>query len=321
MTFHVSCAHSHLYDFETASLIEGLKNLGIIVYANSPINGAIERDLEESEADFYIEFANRGVKTDLIRSFSEKNKKHLVYVNGEDLQDDNPYNIHWDCFRYSKDYGIYFRREFYTGLVGENEFPLQFSAMDEYFQYECTDKDDSIVFPSSGEYDNRRIILEYIGNNNLPVRCGRIGIFRHSVKPEGRSAYYRRLNSALAVISAFGWGEDTARFWEAAAAGACVITQRFNIEMPYPYTHMDNVIFFDHPSELVDIVEGIKSGNIDAYGIGKACKKHTSRYHSSIARAKYFLKVICDNEDEMLKREGFGSIKERIECENISLAL
>lgn len=321
MPFKVVCAHSHLYDFETASLIEGLKNLGIAVYADHESNGAEKIDISDVVPDLYIEFANRAVNTELVNHLSRENKKKLVYVNGEDLQDDSHYNRYWDCFRYASDYGIYFRREFYRGKVSGNEFPLQFAAMDEYFHYPNDMKDGTIVFPSAGEYDNRKMIIDYIELNCLPIEVGRIGHFRHSVKPGDRSRYYNRLSSATAVISSFGWGEDTARFWEAAASGACVISERFNIEMPFPYEHMKNVIFFDHPSEIVDIATKIEHGEIDASKIGSACKEHTERYHTTTARAKYFLDVICKNEERLLGMEGYSSVREKIECERINLEL
>jgi hypothetical protein len=263
----------------TANIIEGFVELGHEV-DRKPVPSKVYNLL--------IEHANRGVDSNLTAAISLTNDLCPIYINGEDFFDNHPYNQEWGCFRYPEKYKLYFRREVLPwNRRLSHEFPLPFGLYSNYLKHYNEQKEDLCIFPSAGEYPNRREIIRYIKEFNLPIKVGRVGKFRHSVTVQGSDDYYKHLNRAKVIISSIGWGQDTARFWEALSTGACVISEQLDLEMAHPFTHMENVIFFTHPSELVDIFNNLDS--IDIETIGKKGREHALKYHMTRNRAKFVI--------------------------------
>lgn len=303
---------SPLHDFQASSLIEGLKNLGVEVYGDIGNNGAKKADLEKEKVDLFVECSNMKVNTNLAKYLSHLQKKMLIYLNGEDLEDSHSYNISNNSCRYPDDYGLYFRREYRKSECHENERSLQFGIANEYLKYYNPHKDGSILFPSSGEYENRRYIKDVLDAFHPEVRTGRIGnSFFHSRSPTDRTEYYTQINKASVIISAHGWGEDTARFWEAVCTGACVISQRFTINMNEPFTDGENILFFDHPSELSGILEEISTGLIETRNIGNKCREFALKHHTTTKRAEYFLKEVEEYERIILTESGYTALMKK----------
>ena len=276
----------------TANIIEGLEELG-----HKITRFTSDTDLDKLRGlkhHLIIEFSNRYVDSSITNTYDWGNSP-IIYINGEDFLDDHPYNIEWKCFRSPDKYKLYFRREMLPWYKKQDhEYPLSFGVYPKYLEHHHKEKNGEYIFPSSGEYPNRREIIRYIKENKLPVKVGRIGQFRHSITPHATDDYYEVLNSASVIISSLGWGQDTARFWEAVATGACVISERVDILMDNPFTHMENVIFFDHPGELVQIFNDIEDGLIDINKIGEAGRAHALEYHMIRNRAKYVLDKVFE---------------------------
>ena len=272
----------------TANVVEGLLELGHEVYGDTP--GCSTSPLEEIEYDLLIEFSNRSVNSSLTKYLSATQNLSPIYINGEDFLDDHAYNREWDCFRDPKNYKLYFRREmrpFYKKMA--NEYPLPFGVYPKYLEHYNPNKNGDFIFPSNGEYPNRREIMRYILENNLPVKLGRIGEFRHSITDHGTDDYFKYLNDASVIVSACGWGQDTARYWEGLATGACVISEKVDLVIPNPLTHMENIIYFEHPFELIEIFSDIKEGKIDIETIGRKGREYVLNNHMVKQRAEYIL--------------------------------
>jgi hypothetical protein len=288
----IACIVSPLHDMLTANIIEGLEELGHKIWKFDP--SADTDRLRGIWFSLVIEFSNRDVDSSITNTYDWGNSP-IIYINGEDFLDDHPYNIEWKCFRKPDRYKLYFRREMLPWYKKQDhEYPLPFGVYPKYLEHYNEEKNGESIFPSSGEYPNRREIIRYIQENQLPVKVGRIGQFRHSITPHATDDYYEVLNSSSVIISSLGWGQDTARFWEAIATGACVISERIDILMENPFTHMENVIFFDHPSELVQIFKDIKEGRIDTKKIGERGREFALEHHMIKNRAKYVLDKVLE---------------------------
>ena len=194
-------------------------------------------------------------------------------------------------------------RPFYKKM--DHEYPLPFGVYPKYLKHYNSNKNGDYIFPSNGEYPNRREIMRYIMENEIPVKLGRVGEFKHSITEHGTDDYFTYLNEASVIVSACGWGQDTARFWEGLATGACVISEYVDLVMDNPLTHLDNIIFFEHPSELVNIFSDIEKGKIDIEAIGRRGREFVLKNHMIKNRAEYLLN----------KAEEYNLIKESvIEC-------
>lgn len=290
-------------DLISQTLVEGLKELGHTVVSDRGLNGAPVGNLDDHSFDFYVEHSGIDVDTNSSFGISMKYKKLLAYVNGDDLFEEHPWTAYTDGSRYSEDYEIYFRREFFEKYKKENELPFQMGIMKHYLQHVQSEKTDSIIFPSNGEYPNRQSLIEYLKESVPYVKTGRIGTFVHVVNTHAsREEYYKEIGKARAIIVSHGWGQDTARFWEAVATGAVVIAQRLRITMPHPFTHMENVLWWDHPSEAISLIERVKNGEF--LEIGLAAREHGLKYHTTRARANSFLEALRRHEFLRLQHLG-----------------
>lgn len=284
----IACVVSPLHDMLTANIVEGLEELGHNVHKFVTWED-VEKNSYGLPFHLVLEFSNRHVDSTIAPRLLQKDNT-IIYINGEDFRDDHPYNIEWKCFRTPDKYPLYFRRELYTYSPREShEYPLPFGVYPKYLEY-STDKKSGIIFPSSGEYPNRREIIRYLQESELNVSIGRKGNFRHSITAHASDDYYKYINSAEVIISALGWGEDTARFWESIVTGACVISERFHLDMDHPFEDGKHVLFFDHPVELIEILKKINNGEIDIKKIGQAGKEHAIKHHMIKNRAEYVLR-------------------------------
>lgn len=270
----------------TANIVEGFKELGHKVYEFTEESQVINHSLQCF--DLIIEFSNRHVDSSITKEL-ENNYRKAIYINGEDFRDDHPYNIEWKCFRRPEDFPLYFRREMYTHSPRlPHEYSLQFGVYPKYLDFYNEDKE-GFIYPSNGEYPNRREVIRYIQEKKLPIALGRKGNFRHSFTVTASNDYYQYINKAEVIISSLGWGEDTARFWEAVSTGACVISERFHLDLEHPFIDGENVLFFDHPYEIEGIIKKIQSGEIDAKEIGRKGREHALNHHMIMDRAQYVI--------------------------------
>jgi len=306
----IGCFVSTNEDLLTQTLVSGLKSLGHDVVSDRGNNYTRKVDYEKEDGfDLFIEFSNACVDTMLAFNVSSAHNGQLVYVNGCDFEDEHFLEIYQDSFRYPSDYKVYFRREYRSKLANGNEYPLQFGIEDRYLKYNNKDKSIFATFPSNGEYANRLSLKSYIEENFSDVITGRIGNWVHQSPKDDRDLYYEHISKAKAIVVAHGWGEDTARFYESVATGAIVIAQRFTIDVYRPFTHGENILFWDHPSEVVKYLKEVRDGKWDH--IGPACKEFALKNHTVKERAKYFFDILKKIEFYSLAESGAGAILQK----------
>lgn len=287
--------NARIYDFTSATLIEGLKNLGHHVLCSEASNygagvAAPELIAHAPSADLVVLGSNVGANVGL---FAQLRNERRVFVDGSDQQSVAlPANIEVKAI---------FKRELNRAAQLEPDapvFPLPFAAEDRYFPSVAPQKD---------------IALSFLANMNTnPLRYSihqRIGKLQHSDPilsgSTGESSYNGHNGNALPTpryreillrsrisVNVPGAGYDCARYWEILASGAMLMTWEPDIVIPEPFNDgIDCVTFgslaefdqkaryyLDHP----DRVEAIARR-----GVERLLEHHTTR-----ARAGYFLRSV-----------------------------
>jgi len=285
--------NARIYDFSSATLIEGLRNLGHTVLCSEASNygAGVAHDIliaEAPSADLIVLGSNLGANLGL---FAQLRNERKVFVDGSDHQSVAlPHNIEVKAI---------FKRELSRVVELEPDAPmfaLPFAAEDRYFASAPVRKD---------------IALSFLANMNTnPLRHSihqRIGRLRHPAPivsgSTGESSYngvngnplptprYRDilLRSRIGV-NVPGAGYDCARYWEILAAGAMLMTWEPDIVIPEAFSDGVDCVTFSSLAEFddkaryyldrADLVEAIAQR-----GVERLLQHHTTR-----ARAQYFLR-------------------------------
>lgn len=101
--------------------------------------------------------------------------------------------------------------------------------------------------------------------------------------------YFNQLNNSRISISIPGGGFDTLRFWEILGQGSLLISKRITIQMPNSFHEGIHYLAFDTLSELDDVLEWTYNHSNEVDRIRKAGHEYALNYHSSEARARYFI--------------------------------
>ena len=304
------------YDFCSASLIEGLncliaKGVKVEIKCSERSNYAATKywnfcdtnsdSLQNfgDESDFVLITSNNGVKEGLIKSSWEDK---LVYLDGEDKY---IYN------RKPEDYLIYFKREMRINQEHEhNVFPFPFAAENRYFHIKPDFENFHIhrnisVCCMFGPHDStkpwRKNIEDKLIEMNIQnsfIKNNYDGISTVDIDTGGRdhSSYYATLANSKIAVDAYGaYGCNAGRFWESLAAGCLLFTQPILIHMPNAF-NINHLIQFSSPStmekEIKDFLRDTKEANKMMVEIAKNGYEHLLRYHTTEARARYFLDTL-----------------------------
>jgi spore maturation protein CgeB len=90
-------------------------------------------------------------------------------------------------------------------------------------------------------------------------------------------------------VDAWGGGDCNARFWEIVANKSCIIYQKHNIIIPYPYKDLFNCIEFKTVKEFEEKIVYVLNNKKLLEEITNNCYEHSMKYHTSYHRAKYML--------------------------------
>lgn len=113
--------------------------------------------------------------------------------------------------------------------------------------------------------------------------------------------YHKILSLSRMGITMRGSGRDTLRYWEIPLYRTVMVADgTMGCYHPHPFEHEKTALFYRSVKELEEIVERNMSsfpimGDLDP--IARAGQAHLKRYHSSMARAIFFLERINENID------------------------
>ncbi len=298
---------SPIYDYLTATLIEGLTLLGHRVLCSENSNYGIkisDDDIVEyaESADLIIVGSNHGVRSYLVQGVSNPRK---VFVDGSDSQNFNIEN--------SIRFKLIFKRELnrkYTEAEREFIYPLPFAAERRYFigKSDIVQKDLLVTFLANMDTNPLRYSIHQRLRNFSDPRIISGKTHERAYNPQRSESipletpiYRTMLHRSLISINVAGAGYDCARYWEILAAGAMLFTQELDIVIPNGFTDgVDCVVF--HSLEDFDekVTYYLKhqelSKKIAAKGYQRLLSHHTTR-----ARAQYFLSKVATS----IERPGY----------------
>lgn len=308
----IVCVLSPKYDFLTATLVEGLLTLGHTIIASEHSNYATKsssRSLKKhaNNADLIIAFSNKKVRLSLLHGIENPNK---VFVDGSDSQQ---FSIPKDIL-----FKAIFKRElnkFYINDFGEPIFPLPFAAEKRYFSGPKSLRDVNLSFiatlaTNTLRYSvNQRLIKKnknfYVGNTSERSYAPRkiIGL------PFETPIYRDILLRSKISINVMGAGYDCARYWEILAAGALLLSQELEIQIPNEFTDGANCFTFSSLAEMDEKIDMLLDNPQLVAEVADAGFKHLTEYHLTHHRAQYFLDTYKEIQGEKFC-ESFYSLHE-----------
>lgn len=294
----IVCIISPYYDYLTATLMEGLQELGHEIVSSESSNYTTKTSDKQlrrcaENADLIIVGSNRKVRHWLVEGVENINK---IFVDGDDSQEFKvPSHILFKAV---------FKRElnrFWVNIHDEPVYPLPFAAEKRYFRGELAKiRDISVSFSANLDANVMRHSVRYrlkkIGS--AAIFCGNTGerayLSAKSVgMPIDTPKYRDVLFRSQIGVSVAGAGYDCARYWEILAAGALLMTQELDIVIPNQFEDGVNCVVFKSLDEFEAKLEELMSDPVKVRRISESGYAHLLRYHTSVARASYFLDLAC----------------------------
>lgn len=293
----IVCIQSPYYDYLTATLIEGLQELGHQIIATENSNYATKssdvkvKNAMES-ADLIIMFSNHDVRRYLLKDSKNPMK---VFIDGGDSQAFSvPPNILFKAV---------FKRElhkYWEPLDNNLIFPMPFAIERRYLPQVKKSRDISVSFAATLDTNTIRysayhalkslkIEGSWIGGTGERAYGGR---GRSKGLPISTSKYQNILSRSMISVNAIGGGYDCARYWEILASGAMLLTQDIEIQIPNPLINGEHCVVFRNSEELIQQLKHYNSRPDEVNRIARAGSAHALSYHTTAKRAEYFLEKI-----------------------------
>jgi hypothetical protein len=292
---NIAYLNSPAYDYLTASLIEGLLELGHKVYTSENSNYGIFLSKKEfiekaNMSDLLIIGSNRNVRYDYLKYIrSDKS----VYVDGSDSS--------FLELNFKFPINLIFKRECLNRLNLQSSliFPLPFAAEKRYFNSQFKDKDIDISFLASNNNFLRDSIKTILDNkfhaNSFTEHTGEISYSYSSGLPHENPVYFDVLRRSKIVINVPGRGWDCGRYWEAISNRATVITYKLEIEIPDPFVENSQILSFNTLEQLEEQIEFCLNNPDIIEKMSEEAYNHLIQFHTTSKRAEYFLKIIDTN--------------------------
>jgi hypothetical protein len=277
------------YDYLTATLVEGLQELGHEIVSSEDSNYAkksSDRQIRKhaENADLLVVGSNKKVRSWLVEDIPHPVK---VFVDGSDWQD---FIVCPDML-----FKVVFKRELnarWTNPLAEPIFPLPFAAERRYFQAGNLPRDISVSFAARMNNNPMRhsIYQRLINRRDDAVFAGGTGESSYSSrKPKGlpfeTPKYRQLLHRSRIAVNVAGAGYDCGRFWEIAAAGAMILTQELDICIPSPFVDGEHCVVFRSLDEFEQKLEWLLSNPLEAERIASRGHDHLLAKHTTRERA------------------------------------
>lgn len=105
--------------------------------------------------------------------------------------------------------------------------------------------------------------------------------------------YHLALAMSKMGISMRGSGRDTTRYWEIPLYQTALVSDgTMGCIHPYPFEHRKTAFFYKSMPELVSIVSENCRNEADMLNVAEAGQQHLQKYHSTAARAVFFLDIL-----------------------------
>jgi len=289
-------------------------------YASSHENPMLPFDELAGMMDEFDIVYLSSARTYAVKAFKQFKKRFgnnmppLVFSEGEDYQSLCTIEMIKRAFNTA----VCFKRELLQGDLDTRKdlhplYPLPFSAITDNLAPDNPDKDIDVFALFGNTYPIREDIVKLINSSVLLKKYKiHVGIDHFSNEPEKvvwqdpnrfnmppllqYKPYHEIMARSKINILARGWGCDTLRRFEAPCYSGLVMSDNIPILTPYPFKDGEHIVYFKNSlAGLVPIIDEFLKSDQDRIRIGKAGREHCMKYHTTEARAKYFLEKIEEN--------------------------
>lgn len=289
---NIAYLNSPAYDYLTATLIEGLSELGHKVYTSENSNYGIalpkKRFIEMANvADLFLIGSNRNVRYHYLKFISNVKS---IFVDGSDSS--------FLEMNFKFPVNLIFKREYLNGLNLQKSliFPLPFAAEKRYFNRGIKKKDIDISFLAANNNFLRDSIKNILDNKfqgySFTEHTGEISYSSSSGLPHENPVYFDVLQRSKIVINVPGRGWDCGRFWEAISNKALVLTYKLEIEVPDPFVENSHILNFNSLEQLEERIKFCFDNPALIMRMSEEAYNHLVLFHTTCKRAEYFLKTI-----------------------------
>lgn len=300
-------------DYTTELVVEGLKEMGVQIFASARGNGievsSSEEDLikEAVDSDVVLGFFgkvrdNKPPKNWLLPRLGHLSKRAFVdgsewTYTGHPLPGQVERSLLDPALRRSEpwiDNGVmkhvshYFKRETYPVDVASGIKPLPFGLSKRHILPEV--EKDIDVFCVFGQVQTglRREVLqcckELAGSGGLNI------VAAMGVDP---ASYRDMVARSRIVVDAWGGGDNCDRFYEAIGARACCLYQRYNVVVQNPYVDFETAVSYSTINEFRDRVRELLHDPRRTTTIGQMGYEHALKFHTAVHRAKFIIDTVC----------------------------
>jgi hypothetical protein len=198
---------------------------------------------------------------------------------------------------------VYFKREL-NQIISRSNFlhssilPISFAIEKRY----CLGKElaskrdlDFVCMMNLNTNPYRKEVQEFLDqyflNEQLNTYVGMTGerAYGSESYPLETPIYYSKLAGSRIALSMHGAGQDCARYWEILASGALLISQRMTNHVVNEPIDGEHCYYFDSISELEKVLNFVFANPELVERVAKNGSEFSLEYHSSKARAAYFL--------------------------------
>lgn len=296
---------SPIYDYLTATLVEGLMLLGhhVVCSENSNYGNKIDDSLlfdYAESADLIILGSNIGVRSYLLQGVKNPKK---VFVDGSDCQELQVIN--------NIRFKAIFKRELsrkYLDAEKDFVFPLPFAAERRYFIRNTHSRDLLVTFLANMNTNPLRYSihqrLRNYGNPRIVSGTTNERAYdplRAQSSPMEVPTYRNLIHRSLVSINVAGAGYDCARYWEILASGALLFTQELDIVIPNGFADGHDCVIFRSLDEFDAKIDYYINHQKHAADIAIKGHRRLLSFHTTRARAQYFLSKVM----MCIDREGY----------------
>lgn len=293
-----------IYDYLTATVIEGLTGLGHDVVCSEASNygcAAPEAELlrRAEDADLIVVGSNAAVRLHVLEGVANPKR---VFVDGTDgARVEAPAGIRFKAI---------FKRELCKvdrETAADGVYPLPFAAERRYF-VPAQSKDILASFVASMHSNPMRNSVHVrMRNKANPLIVSGSTNERSYIPGEPKPlpietpGYRSLLARSLISVNVPGWGYDCARYWEIPAAGAMLLTYQPDIAIPEDFQDGVDCATFRSLEEFESKLDFYTGRPDVAARIAGRGVERVMRCHTTARRAAYFLEKAM----EAVGRPGF----------------
>lgn len=175
----------------------------------------------------------------------------------------------------------YFKREMLQCYdYGWNVRPLPFAYADVKVPLQLNwDRPELLFWAGHRQFGLRRLYVE-----NLERHLGRRFDRKYS-----QEEYKRAIQESRIGLNLFGFGFDTVRYWELAAHGCLVFSERLPIRIPHNFVDGESAVFFDDLPAMLEKLSYYRSHLDEVEAVARRGHEVFLQHHTASARARQLL--------------------------------